>query len=207
MRTLLTLSVLALLAAPAVAADKMNVLLVVSDDLTNTALSCYGSPVGKSPNLDRLASQGVRFDRAYCQFPLCNPSRASFLTGLRPDTLRVYENATQFRKNVPDAQSLPQAFRKAGYTVARVGKLYHYGVPAQIGTDGLDDPASWERVVNPRGRDKDDEEKIFTLSPKAKGPARFGGTLSWLAAEGKDGEQTDGKIAAEVAKLLKAYAD
>ena len=195
--------------APGRAADpprRMNVLLIVSDDLTNNALGCYGGPK-KTPNIDALAKRGVRFDRAYCQFPLCNPSRASFLTGLRPDTLRVYENATQFRKNVPDAQSLPQTFRKAGYSVARVGKLFHYGVPAQIGTEGLDDPPSWERTINPRGRDKDDEEAIFTLNPGAKGPSRFGGTLSWLAADGTDEEQTDGKIAAEVAKLLREYAD
>lgn len=185
---------------------QMNVLLIVSDDLTNNALGTYGGPP-TTPNIDSLAQRGVRFDRAYCQFPLCNPSRASFLTGLRPDVLRVYENATQFREHAPDVQSLPQTFRKAGYTVARVGKLYHYGVPAQIGTEGLDDPLSWERTVNPRGRDKDDEDMIFTLTPNAQGAARFGGTLSWLAAEGTDADQTDGKIAIEVSKLLRQYAD
>ncbi|HET6573417.1 MAG TPA: sulfatase [Fimbriiglobus sp.] len=201
LRSLLCALALPAVALPVFAADKMNVLLVTSDDLTTTALGCYGSP-GKSPNLDKFAARGVRFDRAYCQYPLCNPSRASFLTGLRPDHTGVLENATHFRKKNPDVQTLPQTFRKAGYYVARVGKLYHYGVPLGIGTDGLDDPLSWEKVVNPIGIDRTQLDKVFSLRP-----GQFGGVLSWWAAPGADGEHTDAKGADETVKLLEANKD
>ncbi|MCB1229013.1 MAG: sulfatase [Verrucomicrobiae bacterium] len=185
----------------AAAADKpVNVLFLICDDL-NCDLACYGHPQVKSPNIDRLAARGVRFDRAYCQYPLCGPSRASFLCGMYPDQTLIHRNAIYVREHVPNVKTLPQMFRDAGYFATRIGKLYHYNVPNHIGTSGHDDPDSWNYTINPRGRDKDDESDIFTLVP-----GTFGGTLSWLAAEGTDEEQTDGIAAEEAAEQLEKYA-
>ncbi len=105
-------------------ATRPNVLFIVSDDLA-CRLGSYGDPVAKTPHLDQLAQRGVRFDRAYAQYPVCNPSRTSFLTGLRPDTTRIFGNSTPLRKTLPDATTLPQAFRKSGYFTASIAKIFH----------------------------------------------------------------------------------
>ena len=180
-----------------------DVLFIISDDLNN-GLGAYGHPLVRTPHFDRLAARGVRFDRAYCQYPLCNPSRSSFMTGRRPDTTGVVENQTNFRKALPDTLTSAQFFRKQGYAAVRIGKIFHYGVPAQIGTDGVDDPASWDRVINPRGREKDDEAKVINYTPANK---NIGGALTWYHSDGPDEEHTDGKIATEAIRILNEKRD
>lgn len=181
---------------------KPNVLFISVDDLS-CALGCYGDLIAKTPNIDRLAAGGVRFDRAYNQLPLCNPTRASLMTGLKPDRIKVYDLDRHFRDEVPDVVTLPQAFQQAGYFTARVGKIYHYNVPAAIGTDGDDDPASWHRVVNPKGRDTENEERIYNAQPHRK----ISAALSWLADDGEDEEQTDGMIATAAIRVLEEKRD
>ncbi len=202
----LSLPWLCLLISPllhAAATDpRPNVLFIAVDDLGNV-LHSAGDPLASTPHLDRLAATGVRFDRAYCQIPLCNPSRASVLTGLRPDTTGVYDLNRHFRTTLPNVVTLPQHFKNHGWFTARVGKIYHYDVPNGIGTDGLDDAPSWNLVVNPKGRDVTDAAQITNPTPQKPVSA----ALSWLRAAGTDEEQTDGLIATEAIKLLAQKRD
>ena len=183
------------------AASRPNVLFMMADDLNNS-LGCYGHPLVKSPNLDRLAARGVRFQNAACQFPLCGPSRNSMLTGLYPNSTGILTNSQLFRQTIPKHVSLPQAFRRDGYFAARIGKLYHYGVPNSIGTNGHDDPASWELELNPAGCDRLLEHPdIFSLLP-----GNFGGTLSWYASPRPDEKHTDGLQAKDAEWVLERCA-
>ncbi len=180
----------------------LNVLFIAVDDLARS-IACFGDTLVATPNMDRLSEMGVRFDRAYCQLPLCNPSRASVMTGLRPDRIKVYDLDRHFREEMPELITLPQLFKNNGYWTARVGKLYHYNVPAGIGTNGLDDPASWHKVVNPKGRDTQEEHLITNAEPHRK----ISAALSWLEADGADEEQTDGLVASEAIRLLTQHKD
>ena len=181
---------------------KPNVLFIMTDDMTGT-LGCMGDPIAQTPNIDRLARSGVLFTHAYCQQPLCNPSRASLLTGLRPDTLKVYDLQTNFRTTWRHAGTLPQFFRNQGYFSARVGKIFHYGVPRQIGNSGMDDSDSWDWSINPRGRDKDDEDQLHVLT-RGTGTT-LGFAMAWLEMGGTDEEQTDGITVAESIRVIERY--
>jgi iduronate 2-sulfatase len=179
----------ALAAAPLAAQRKRpNVLFLAVDDL-NTRLGCYGAPV-KSPNIDALARAGVRFDRAYCQYPLCNPTRSSLMTGRRPPTTGVWENTTWFRKNLPDAVTLPQHFRANRYTTAATGKIYH---------GGLDDDKGWEIGGTPL-----QPQRPRTPAETKERQARAD---RWVALEGEGEDQPDYRTATRAIQLLEQLKD
>jgi iduronate 2-sulfatase len=171
---------------------KPNVLFIVADDLRTT----YGDRGIHTPNLDRLTKRSVRFERAYVQYPVCNPSRVSFLTGMRPETTRVLDNTTYFRQPLPDIVTLPQLFKQSGYFTASLGKIFHRGGTMEDVNADWADPVSWSHVRfyqgTPRGQ-------------QGEGRNLTGGVLKWcrwLAAAGTDEDQPDGQIAAEAVRLL-----
>ena len=198
------LTLLVGVSAPAAPARPLNVLFIAVDDMNND-LGCYGHPLVKSPNIDRLAARGLRFERAYCQFPLCSPSRSSLMTGLRPDTTRVFDLQYHFRQGLPDVVTLPQMFMRNGYYVARVGKMYHYGNPGDIGTPGLDDKVSWMERFNPAGRDHTTLELDVINYTPGHG---LGSAMAFLAdPTGQDAQHTDGKVADQAIHLMELHKD
>ena len=180
----------------------LNVLFIAADDL-NCDVGTYGNTQVKTPHLDRLAARGVRFDRAYCQQPLCGPSRASLMTGLRPDTLDMHTLKHELRTKNPDVVTLGQLFRKNGYFSARAGKIYHYGNPSMIGTDANDDPQTWDQRFNPAGIDKTRENEIINYGPN-KG---LGISMAWWDPVSKDEEHTDGMVASHIIDLIEKHKD
>jgi len=189
-------SFLPALAAPQVvtasktAAERLNVVFIAADDMNNS-LGCYGHPIVKSPHLDRLASTGLRFDRAYCQFPLCGPSRCSLLSGRRPDTTKIWENAIAVREKVPDIVTLPQHFRNNGWLSARYGKMYHMGVPTTVGSNQYDDPPSWDTAISPKGLEHKTPGEGRNITPQIA----EGGAMHYIAFKGDGSGQADHGVA------------
>jgi iduronate 2-sulfatase len=138
----LLLPIIATAAAPDSSESRPNILFIAVDDL-RPELGCYGTEGILSPNIDALAARGTVFDRAYCQQAVCSPSRTSLLTGCRPDTTKVYDLQTHFRKNLPNVVTLPQHFKNHGYTTRSMGKIFH---------GGLDDKPSWSEPPAKVGR-------------------------------------------------------
>ena len=186
--------------------DKPNVLFIAADDM-NCDLSAYGNSQVATPHLERLCQLGVRFDRAYCQQPLCGPSRASIMTGLRPDTLDMHTLKHELREKNPDVETLGQLFRNNGYFVARAGKIYHYGNPSQIGTDGNDDPETWDERYNPVGIDRSQQEKITRYGAGRQKDKNLGISMAWWDPESRDEDHTDGMVASKIIELIKQKKD
>ena len=182
--------------------QKLNVLFISADDM-NCDLSVYGNPQVKTPNLQRLAEMGVRFDNAYCQQPLCGPSRASLMTGLRPDTLDMHTLKHELREKNPKVVTLGQMFRDQGYFSARAGKIYHYGNPSMIGTDGNDDPQTWDQRFNPVGIDRSQQEKITRYGAGRQNDKNLGISMAWWDPVSRDEDHTDGMVASKIVELIK----
>ena len=200
-RVMLFLGCLVAAFAQSPATERKNVLLIIADDL-NTRLGCYGATHIVSPNIDAMAQRSVRFDRAYCQYPSCGPSRASFLTGMRPDTTRVVNNRAHFRETLPSVITLPEWFRQHGYFTGRVGKVFHQDNPTHIGMQGLDDSRSWVQAIDPRGCDKDEESLLTVFTPKLPLPDR----MSFYQSSRTGAQHTDGLVAKATSEMLQRHA-
>ena len=190
--------------------NQFNVLFIISDDLTSTALSCYGNEVCKTPNIDRLAARGTRFTRAYCQGTYCGPSRASFMSGYYPHATGVLGYKSP-RPAIGDRATWAQHFKNAGYYTARVSKIYHMGVPGGIerGDDGADDPASWSERFNSQGPEWKAPGDGETLegNPDGQKPVVGGNTFVVVEADGDDLVHSDGKTAAKACELIDKHKD
>jgi hypothetical protein len=187
-------------------AEKLNVLFICADDM-NVDLGVYGHPQVKTPNLDRLAERGVVFERAYCQQSLCGPSRTSVMTGLRPEETEILTNSNKMREINPDVITLGQAFRQNGYFSARAGKIYHYGNPSMIGTDGHDDPLTWDEKYNPIGMDRTQQEHITRYGRGRQKDNNLGISMAWWDPVSEDTDHTDGKVASKIIELIEQKKD
>jgi iduronate 2-sulfatase len=181
--------------------QKFNVLFISADDM-NCDLGVYGHPQVKTPHLDRLAARGVVFEKAYCQQSLCGPSRASVMTGVRPEDLGILSNTNSLRTKNPNVVTLGQAFRKNGYFSARAGKIYHYGNPSMIGTDGHDDPLTWDEKYNPIGMDRTQQEHITRYGRGRQKDNNLGISMAWWDPVSEDDDHTDGRVASKIIELI-----
>ena len=189
--------------------EKPNVLFIISDDLTTTALSSYENTVSRTPNIDQLASEGVRYTRTYCQFPVCGPSRASLMFGYYPHATTTFGYVSGRDKVGPARKSWAQLFKDNGYYTARVSKIFHMGVPTDIekGTDGTDDEASWSERFNSPGPEwqAEGEAELVQNNPYGLLPRKGGNVMTIVKADGDDLVHSDGKTAEKASELIRQH--
>jgi uncharacterized sulfatase len=188
----------------AATARNLNVLFIAADDLNNR-IGCYGDPVVHTPNIDRLAARGVRFDRSYCQYPLCNPSRTSLLSGRRPDITRIFNNNTPPRTYLGNVVFLPEHFRNHGYFTARVGKIAHGRYEDAVTWDISENSGVEEDPIKDTGDKKDKAAKQQKRAVRQN--LQGGIKLSWLPTNNKDEDEPDGHTARRIAQLMEQHKD
>ena len=212
----IVITIFYLIISPVSAANRPNVLFIISDDLGSQSLGCYGNTQCQSPNIDELAARGVLFRRTYTQYPVCGPSRAALMSGMYAQVIGVTSNgaSNRFTKNLGDRPSMSQHFINHGYHAARVSKIYHMRVPGDItaGVDGPDHAASWTERFNCQAPEQWTEGKHEHLTneklkpdPKRSIHYRLGYGGAFYVVRGKsDGaEQADHKAATKAIELLK----
>jgi len=188
---------------------KPNILFIISDDLTATAVSSYENKACNTPNIDKLASEGIRYTRAYTQYPVCGPSRASLMSGYYPSATRTYGYVSG-RENIgPERKTWSQLFKENGYYTARVSKIFHMGVPIDIenGSNGTDDEASWTERFNSQGPEwkAEGEAELVQGNPTGTLPRKGGNVMTIVKAEGDDLVHSDGKTAQKAIELIKKH--
>ncbi len=199
-------SVVALGGLLCAAETRPNVLFIAVDDM-RCDLGCYGVKEVLSPNLDRLAASGVLFKRAYCQVAVCNPSRVSLMTGLRPDTTKVWDLPTEFRTTIPDAVTIPQHFRKHGYRALGYGKIFHNPFPDNV---SWDEPHEWPKNTQTWSKDALEQLKRVKEEMRAAGePERAIERLRSLGTERvdiEDSEHDDGAMTDQALAAMRELA-
>jgi len=192
-------------------APRHNVLMIIADDL-NTDLGCYGHPMVQTPNIDRLAAKGLVFRDAHTQFPQCGPSRNSMMSGLYTAQTGTEENRELLRDQIPNVVTMPQHFMAHGYIATRIGKVYHYDNPGDIGNFGHDDPPSWNWRSTPSGVDKTTLEPSITrisyLRSDVPDSDRLGDQMGWYEdSPGTENQHTDGMVTQEALQQLQQLTD
>ncbi|TWU26715.1 Arylsulfatase [Novipirellula galeiformis] len=192
------------------AQPKYNVLFIIADDLTSTALSCYGNTVCETPNIDALAERGTRFTQAYCQATYCGPSRASFMSGYYPHATGVLGYKSP-RPQIGDRATWSEHFKDRGYYSARVSKIFHMGVPGGIESGGneADDARSWSERFNSPGPEwkAPGDGETLERNPDGKKPVVGGNTFVVVEADGDDMVHSDGKTSAKAVELIQQHRD